>query len=462
MMVVYHSPFHLIPEAKRDHPETLDLKILRRELLLRLELSGETTIQINGREYDRNDIIQAIESLKTNYYFHLSLYRNQPLLRFIESGQLTFFDDPDSWPLIEDNKFQQWIAPYFCARYADVLYRLVAKGKLHHINKLSRILKSDFPLPLPYRELCYQPTVAYYQELIKEISNKFRNPFPPKSKKLPPELANFLCSFHYKVLSLLPEDFFPVKKSFGDYCYRLLALAIDQDNLPLDIFPSQTRHILKWAVKIALLSRKNDLLREIERKFSRSTSALAEFMEVFRVLHLISVLIIFFVIFLNTCTNEKEEQPPPIEFNLQALFGEWDRSLYRQDTTVLEHKVSFFKNGTGLSVATFRATSDFSCCQLETSFVWTLTKEEEIMIKLVHNPESFRNPCEGVPMVVNRMNNNVKIFKSTILKAYRSAGEANPFSSEFNSLPPVWALCNTNREWCFKKVKSTSKNSEGS
>ena len=92
--MTYFSPLHIFDGQPVNGVDDDSLKRLRKELLLQFDLKQQTTLELNGREYDKAGVLAVFDQLKgAAAEHHLRLYRNQGLLRFLEAGDMRFFED---------------------------------------------------------------------------------------------------------------------------------------------------------------------------------------------------------------------------------------------------------------------------------------------------------------------------------------------------------------------------------
>jgi len=92
-----------------------DLLLAKKKMLAELELNDGRGVTINGKEVSKNDIILFFEDLQqsTDISWHLKVYRDKVLLRFLEHHILERKNSFAIDPVYSDEAFINWISPYY-------------------------------------------------------------------------------------------------------------------------------------------------------------------------------------------------------------------------------------------------------------------------------------------------------------------------------------------------------------
>lgn len=399
---MYRSPLYLLSPEQRSQLKLPDLKLLRKELLLRLELAGSTTLRINGQELDRNQLIKAVEDLKANFAFHQKVFQNQPLLAFLESGKIDFFEQPESWSDLDDPDFQAWLRPLFTERYARVLYKCVSVKGFYSINRLRVLDRTNFQLPASYRDAAYQKAFSYLQEMVTEAKTKTSYSIT-KTKGLlaiDPKITEYANPHFLNVFQHLPAAFQAIKTRFGIYNLLLLNAAFTEDS-NFEAFERGTLVCLSYAAKISgYTNNKPDLInigntidhflaqQEMEKKSEKSS--IASFIGIFVTFLLIGI----FVVYLHSSGNSPSTSPPEIDleakiaemtaqlreqdlidsFSIADLVGNWHTSLSPEGAPAFGHYLSFHEDKTGISTYYFSLKQNPETCELSIPFKWSAVK----------------------------------------------------------------------------------------
>jgi len=95
----------------------------RKKLLAELELTGGDTVELNGRKFTKNELIDYFEELQQENIaaWHLAIAEDPVLLRFLQDAAINagglfreagIYDEPD---------FITWISPYFRAAFTSMV-----------------------------------------------------------------------------------------------------------------------------------------------------------------------------------------------------------------------------------------------------------------------------------------------------------------------------------------------------
>jgi hypothetical protein len=112
----YLSPSTFSGETLSASLDIKAIQLARKKLFADLELSGGSTIELNGKAFTKNDIIQYFESLlkEDALSYHNAVGEDQVMLIFLEHAWIGRKEKFQNNSLYEDVQFIQWISPYFC------------------------------------------------------------------------------------------------------------------------------------------------------------------------------------------------------------------------------------------------------------------------------------------------------------------------------------------------------------
>lgn len=268
-MTPYISPVRIVPEKDRQRLEPANLDRLRKELLLRFELDNRTTIHIEGNEYDRATLLDALEQLRLQPDFHLKLFHFKDLLDFIETGALTLFTHSRNWSFMEDATFFGWVQPLFTDRLSAEIYQAVAGQHFQDIDRLKTIYHSEIPLPDAVKERGYSRAYSLLEQSVRICETRFQNPFFKKGKiRVDPEIKKYLNGGSLAVFRLLPASFDRLKERFGVYAHNLLYDAF-KVTLFFDNFDLETLEVIRIAAKIDWEFRKDQWSKDLLQKLDQ-------------------------------------------------------------------------------------------------------------------------------------------------------------------------------------------------
>ena len=115
----YISPLHFIALSTAGTIDRKDLLLAKKKMLAELELNEGRGIEINGQEVSKNDIICFFDDLQqsADLSYHLAVYKDPVLLKFLEYNTLEKNDRYADNPLYADDAFITWLSPYYAASF---------------------------------------------------------------------------------------------------------------------------------------------------------------------------------------------------------------------------------------------------------------------------------------------------------------------------------------------------------
>lgn len=118
--VRYQSPLSILSKANLNPSGVLskaDLNLARKILLAEFDLTQQTTINWEGREISRDDVLKMFDSFDSSNLieFHNAIQQGPELKKFIEKHQFNPDDEFVEHPLYQNEAFKAFIGPYFGA-----------------------------------------------------------------------------------------------------------------------------------------------------------------------------------------------------------------------------------------------------------------------------------------------------------------------------------------------------------
>jgi hypothetical protein len=121
--MLYLSPSSLFGEAIPQPFDKKAIQLARKKLLAELELNEGNDLQILGRSYGKNDIINYFENLlKDNVLeYNAAISRDRTLLVFLEKAAIHAGERFDKNPMYTDESFIRWISPWFTESFSHLI-----------------------------------------------------------------------------------------------------------------------------------------------------------------------------------------------------------------------------------------------------------------------------------------------------------------------------------------------------
>ena len=172
--MIYKSPLHIIPEEYHADLSASTLKKVKKKLLLRLQLESKITIEINGQEYDKNQILSAFDELKNQLDFHHRLYQNQLLLQFIENGDLAIFqyNQKHKW-LEKEDAFHDWVLKLFSKRLSGIYQELIEEDTTQSLGTIKMIWNANIRLPPKYENTVYAQVYDWLKNRMNAVRSQY-------------------------------------------------------------------------------------------------------------------------------------------------------------------------------------------------------------------------------------------------------------------------------------------------
>ena len=173
----YKNPLHIIRDRDLSSVSPEKLKMWRKELMLRFVLGGGTTIKVNGKEYDKQGVLDAFEGMQGDLSLHVRILENEVLLNFLEDGNLRLFNNVNAFDRLNEGGLFGDVKDLFIPRLSETLvksYRKKASEAALQANKMFRFSEdmNDWD-----RNACFS---ALYGEISLDViglKSMVQNPF---------------------------------------------------------------------------------------------------------------------------------------------------------------------------------------------------------------------------------------------------------------------------------------------
>ncbi len=134
----------------------------RKRWVAELDLSGNSTISINGQEFGKQEIITTFDRLQKDEHlaYHLAVDNDGVMRHFLETGEFTKGQQFVALREYEDEAFIQWITPYVVPAFQKLLAKSFATGTAVHVAALC---KQMFP-PASIEAEAWQPACDYLRK----------------------------------------------------------------------------------------------------------------------------------------------------------------------------------------------------------------------------------------------------------------------------------------------------------
>ncbi len=251
----YLSPSSLSGEPIVTPLDKKAIQLERKKLFAELELSGETTIEMNGRSFTKNDIIQYYEDLlkEDGLMYHSVVAEDPVLLVFLETAHIGRKENFLRNPVYTDEQFINWISPYFCHAFITYMNACFLDPDE---DGLTALLKNRLLMTPADTEKGWQAVIKIVMGSISTIGEYYN-----ATGMLMLSKVKDLMEFRYiRLIQLLPSDRFgPLKDKY--------ALCILQASVYTFNKNRQTgNYVSTWLENAQLLAASEDVKAQIGKK----------------------------------------------------------------------------------------------------------------------------------------------------------------------------------------------------
>lgn len=221
--------YYLSPALLPGHPlqppfDPRPIALARKKLLVDLELSGSDTLNINGRLFTKNEIIEYFEELRQPAIaaYHAAIGEDATLLKFLEKGVIAEdarFKDQD---IYNDPAFINWLSPCF---YTTLTEFIKACFENTDASGMQAILANK-PLMTPHDKQQAWLYIAGILEKNIALFDHYRTRGQKNSPRMMPitHISAFIGHGYLQVIKQLPDRQFGRLKD--KYAFNMLHPAI--------------------------------------------------------------------------------------------------------------------------------------------------------------------------------------------------------------------------------------------
>jgi hypothetical protein len=252
----YLSPASLSGEPIIAPLDKKAIQLERKKLFAELELSGETTIEMNGRSFTKNDIIQYYENLlkEDGLMYHSAVAEDPILLVFLETAYIgrkeNFLRNPMYY---SDEQFINWISPYFCHAFITFMNACFLDPDE---DGLTSLLRNKLLMTSADIEKGWQAVMKIVMGSISTIEEYYKAAGAVKVSSV-----KDLMEFRYiRLIQLLPNDrFSPVKDKYAFSILQACVFTFNRNR--------QTgNYVSTWLENAYLLAASDDVRKQIAKK----------------------------------------------------------------------------------------------------------------------------------------------------------------------------------------------------
>ena len=407
----YKNPLHIIRDKDLSSVTPENLKRWRKELMLRFNLGGDTTIKVNGKEFDKQGVLEAFEGMQGDLSLHARILQDPALLNFLEDGNLRLFNGVNAYDRLNEEGLLEEVKDWFTPQMSKTLVSSYRKKDSEAASQVSKVFRFSADMNDLDRNACFS---ALYGELsLDVISLKLiaQNPFAEgRELVLKSELAEYLNKDRHAYLKRLPSEFSDLRDRYGRAAYQMVYALYQQrqDNyINLDL---QTLEILEAGVNISFFGASANNLRWLKDK----SKELEHIIKVKRkglwgkygeplmhgcLIYIVLFPIIAFIMYgLGDDVKETRNTPTTAGLVMDSVidYNYWSKCMTgwfeATESEFVQRELLFDENGRGQAYWEFKEdNSGNGSCSITRIFKWQIIKKgdnENSELRLIYEPTS--------------------------------------------------------------------------
>jgi hypothetical protein len=216
-MAIYLNPYQLFDLAI-DSSETA-IQANREYTTARIKHTSDSeTVHIGSSTLLKKEVVRLLNELDnaTIRAYHIAIFENKKLLKFLEYGHLNFFKSDARSLLPQDSDFLTFIAPYFGYQYGETLLQAI---KTQDKDTLTLLASTPLPMTGDFEEQCYKHANLYVESTINELKDlQAKEELSHLSER---ELLSYLPNRTIELYNMLPDYFYAARNLIGNEVYQL-------------------------------------------------------------------------------------------------------------------------------------------------------------------------------------------------------------------------------------------------
>ena len=248
----YHNPLSIFSESQLQHIYDGNLKAVKKELMLQFQLEESVTLNLNGKELDKNGVIKFLEEIESDLGLQVEIFKNKNLLHFLEDGDLKLFEYEVSADDEVDEKYYEQIIDMIIRKLNHITGKCASQTSFKSNKKLKTIFKFTHSLE-PYQQTqAYQLAYEIIDQKVRKTRSSFSTPFKPNNRhSFHPEIHKLVDSSFYNQFQYLPPHFENAKRTYGVWCNNVVVAEPLENKARLRDFDKETLRTIARAAEIA-------------------------------------------------------------------------------------------------------------------------------------------------------------------------------------------------------------------
>lgn len=220
--MAYSNPLSIFDAAQIEKLTVDNLKSLKKETLLYFQLSDEATIERNGRQLDKNQVLEIFNTLQSDLDLHLKIYNNQPLLEFLENKNMDFFSDTTSQQaILNDNEYKTQINDILAEALNKYTSTILANPRFSALGQLQLIASYAQQAGQTFQDKAYAKSYRELKAFVDKNREKYTTPFMQnEGLAFHPDLDKQVNPLLYRCFEFLPGPFRDIAFLYAAWCHN--------------------------------------------------------------------------------------------------------------------------------------------------------------------------------------------------------------------------------------------------
>ncbi len=248
----YQSPAALLRPEQIEKFSPTDFKRIRSELLLQFQFSTEATIIINDRQYVKDDVLKLMDEFQEDPELHLYIFKNKPLLNFLENGDMGFFNVAAIQFVEQRYALPVNVHPLVVEALDEYLYKWIQPidhATTQLFKGVQKVVSSFDPA---LQERAYGSTFEEMQGVMGVLERDFKEPFfPAGGYAVAPQVEGIVNREFLEYFKYLPASFEKLRFDYCKWCNNGVVYPFVSRKEKFGKFHRNTLHVIKEAAYIA-------------------------------------------------------------------------------------------------------------------------------------------------------------------------------------------------------------------
>lgn len=266
--MTYTNPLGIFTTDQLEKLSESNLKSLKKEILLHFQLSDDPTIERNGVQYDKNQILSIFDDLQQNLNVHLNIFENKTLLSFLQNGELDFFDNKEVIDKVQrDYLYREKIDKHISEQLNHVTAKLVNNVTPESPKKLASILAYSKNMSNNLKDKAYNKAYLESKTHVDQLRKTYPSPFVASSMLIvQPKLDELIDPTFYDCFKHLPGAFQDIGFTYGVWCHNDIVNKAFQRDSNYTNFDRDSLSIIAKAMEIGCHVSKSEAFKENTRE----------------------------------------------------------------------------------------------------------------------------------------------------------------------------------------------------